>query len=54
MLFPQKVGDAYRFNINNLNIPINRVGTIADVNIPPDGTLEDLVMAHFSFQVVFL
>ncbi len=34
-----KQGDAYRFNINNLNIPINRVGTIADVNIPPDGTL---------------
>ena len=34
-----KQGDAYRFNINNLNIPINRVGTFADVNIPPDGTL---------------
>ena len=29
-----KNGDAYRMNINNLNIPINRVGTIADVNIP--------------------
>ncbi|RKY96365.1 MAG: hypothetical protein DRQ13_05960, partial [Ignavibacteriae bacterium] len=33
-----KQGDAYRFSINNLNIPMNRVGTFADVNIPPDGT----------------
>jgi hypothetical protein len=36
-VIPQKMGDAYRFNINNLNIPINRVGTIATVNIPPEG-----------------
>jgi len=38
-LFSQKMGVEYRFNINNLNIPINRVGTIADVDIPPEGTL---------------
>ena len=29
-----KVGDAYRFYINNVNLPINRVGAIAEVNIP--------------------
>lgn len=34
-----KVGDAYRFNINNINMPFNTSGTMADVNIPEDGTL---------------
>ena len=29
-----KKGDAYRLNINNLNIPFNRKGIIAAVNIP--------------------
>ena len=29
-----KKGDAYRLNVNNLNIPFNRKGTIAAVNIP--------------------
>jgi len=27
----------FRFFINNINLPINYVGTLADVNIPPDG-----------------
>ena len=36
-----KNGDAYRLNINNLNIPINRKGIIADVNIPdPDPQID--------------
>jgi hypothetical protein len=34
-----KVGNSYRFNINNINLPFNTNGTMADVNIPPDGTL---------------
>ena len=52
-IFPQKMGDAYRFNINNLNIPINRVGTIADVNIPPDGTLGRFGNGTFLFSSGF-
>lgn len=32
-----KYGDSYRMNINNLNIPMNRSGVIADVNIAPGG-----------------
>ncbi len=34
-----KQGDAYRMNINNINLPFNNKGVLADVNIPPDGTL---------------
>lgn len=49
-----KVGDAYRMNINNLNIPINRVGTIAAVNIPPDGTLGRFGNSHFLFSGGFM
>ena len=33
-----KNGDAYRFNINNINLPLNNKGKIAAVNIPPDGS----------------
>jgi hypothetical protein len=29
-----KVGDSYRLNINNINMPLNRSGVIAAVNIP--------------------
>jgi hypothetical protein len=36
-LFPQKVGDAYALNINNIYLPINDKGILADVNIPPIG-----------------
>lgn len=49
-----KVGDAYRMNINNLNIPINRIGTIAAVNIPPDGTLGRFGNSHFLFSAGFM
>jgi hypothetical protein len=34
-----KHGDSYRLNINNINLPMNRSGVLADVNIPPEGTL---------------
>jgi hypothetical protein len=34
-----KQGDAYRLFINNINLPMNRTGVIADVDIPPSGTL---------------
>ncbi|MCH9029182.1 MAG: hypothetical protein IH819_06110, partial [Bacteroidetes bacterium] len=27
----------FRFFINNINLPINNYGVLADVNIPPDG-----------------
>ncbi|MCH7964327.1 MAG: T9SS type A sorting domain-containing protein [Bacteroidetes bacterium] len=33
-----KQGDAYRFFINNINMPMNRIGTMAAVNIPPEGS----------------
>ena len=36
MLYSQS---EYRFFINNINLPINNKGTLADVNIPPDGSL---------------
>jgi len=36
--FPQKVGDAYALDINNIYLPINRKGVIADVNVSPNGS----------------
>ena len=36
-LFSQKVGDAYALDINNIYMPLNRQGVIANVNIPPNG-----------------
>ena len=37
-LFPQRVGDAYALNINNIYMPLNRKGVLADVNVPPNGS----------------
>jgi hypothetical protein len=37
-LFPQKMGDAYALDINNIYLPLNRRGVLADVNLPPLGT----------------
>ncbi len=34
----QNYGDAYRLWVNNINLPLNDVGKIADVNIPPQGS----------------
>jgi hypothetical protein len=33
-----KQGDAYALNVNNIYLPMNRKGIIADVNIPPLGS----------------
>ena len=49
-----KQGDAYRMFINNLNIPLNRVGTVAAVNIPPDGTLGRYGVGSFLFSGGFM
>lgn len=49
-----KQGDAYRFKVNNLNVPINRIGTIADVNIAPDGTLGRFNGVGFLFSSGFM
>jgi hypothetical protein len=35
-LFPQKVGDAYALDINNIYMPINRKGVLANVYIYPN------------------
>jgi len=53
-LFPQKMGDAYRLHINNINLPFNTSGTIADVNIPPDGTLGRFNDIGFLFSSGFM
>ena len=37
-LFPQKVGNEYAININNIYLPLNRTGVLADVNVPPGGS----------------
>ena len=36
--FPQKMGDAYALDINNIYLPLNRKGVLADVNVSPGGT----------------
>jgi len=46
-----KNGDAYRMNINNLNIPLNRKGIIAAVNIPDDDPVIDGAGGKFGGQV---
>jgi hypothetical protein len=37
-LSPQKVGDAYRLDINNIDLPVNRRGILASVIVPPGGS----------------
>ena len=37
-LLPQKVGIEYALNINNIYLPMDRTGVLADVNIPPLGS----------------
>lgn len=49
-----KQGDAYRMKVNNLNVPINRIGTLADVNIAPDGTLGRFNGVGFLFSSGFM
>jgi hypothetical protein len=47
---PQKMGDAYRLFINKINLPLDRSGVIADVNIPPEGTLGRFEESSFLFS----
>ena len=37
--FPQKMGNSYRLYINNVNLPLDRRGILADVNIPDPNPL---------------
>ena len=41
---------AFRFYINNINMPMNNNGTLADVNIPPDGGLGRYLGVPFLFS----
>lgn len=45
-----KQGDAYRFFINNIDMPMNRVGTMADVNIQPGGSEANFGNGSFLFS----
>jgi len=53
-LLPQKVGNAYRLHINNINLPFNTSGTIADVAIPPEGSLGRFNGIGFLFSSGFM
>jgi hypothetical protein len=44
----------YRFNINNINLPFNNKGTIANVNIPPDGAGGRFGVSTFLFDAGFM
>src|SRR5690606_6932698 len=46
--------EAYRFFINNINLPVNNYGILADVNIPPDGSLGKFNDIGFLFSGGFL
>jgi hypothetical protein len=48
-----KQGDAYALNINNIWMPINRKGIIADVNVPPNGSLGQYAGGGFLFSSGF-
>lgn len=45
-----KYGDSYRLNINNINLPMNSSGVLADVNIAPDGTKGKFDESGFLFS----
>ena len=49
-----KKGDAYRLYVNNINMPMDRSGKLADVNIPPDGTLGRFDESSFLFSGGFM
>jgi hypothetical protein len=41
-----KVGDGYRININNLDVPVNNKGIIAEVDLPDNGTTNGYYLGH--------
>ncbi len=48
-----KQGDAYALNVNNIWMPLNRKGIIADVNVPPKGSLGQYAGGGFLFSSGF-
>jgi len=52
--YSQNVGEEYRLNINNINLPFNSKGIIADVNIQPGGSLGIFDEVGFLFSSGFL
>ncbi len=48
-----KQGDAYALNVNNVWMPLNRKGIIADVNVPPNGSLGQYAGGGFLFSSGF-
>lgn len=48
-----KQGDAYGLNVNNVWMPLNRKGIIADVNVPPNGSLGQFAGGGFLFSSGF-
>ncbi len=48
-----KQGDAYALNVNNIWMPLNRKGIIADVNVPPKGSLGQYAGGGFLFSAGF-
>ncbi len=44
----------FRFYINNINMPMDNKGTLADVNVPPDGTIGRYLGTPFLFSGGFL
>ena len=45
-----KQGDSYALNVNNIWMPLNRKGIIADVNVPPNGSLGQYAGGGFLFS----
>lgn len=48
-----KQGDAYGLSVNNVWMPLNRKGIIADVNVPPNGSLGQYAGGGFLFSSGF-
>ena len=48
-----KQGDAYALNVNNIWMPLNRKGIIADVNVPPLGSTGQFAGGGFLFSSGF-
>lgn len=48
-----KQGDAYALNVNNIWMPLNRKGIIADVNVPPKGSIGQYAGGGFLFSSGF-
>ena len=48
-----KQGDAYGMNVNNIWLPINNKGVIADVNVPPNGSGGQYAGGTFLFSSGF-